>query len=133
MPVEFKSRRDCAYVCLKGVGNVSEVELIRGLRLMYENDEDTRRHKCALMDFSQCTQLDISSDAIRQAAEMNLAASKLMTPGAAVAIAVSKPFAFGLGRMWQSYADDTGWTTQVFDDLSEAELWLEDRYTELTS
>lgn len=125
MPVDFSSHRDCTYVCLTGHGDISDAELIAALQLMYANEEDTKRHRCALMDFSRSSNVDVSSEGIREAARLNLAASKLMAPGVAVAIVVSKPLTYGLGRMWQSYADNTGWTTSVFEDLDEAKSWLE--------
>ena len=127
MPVDFSSHRDGAYVCLRGHGDISDAELISAIRLMYSNEEATKLHKCALIDFSRGHPQHISSDSIREAAKLNITASKHMIPGAAVAIVVSQSLAYSLGRMWQAYADGTGWTTQVFQDLPEAENWLETR------
>jgi len=128
MPVDFSSHRDGAYVRLTGHGDITDAELIAAVQLMYSNDQDTKRHKCALIDFSRSQRLDISSEGVREAARLNVRASKLMARGAAVAIVVSKPLAYGFGRMWEAYADSTGWTTRVFKDLKEAEKWLEGRF-----
>ena len=116
---------------LTGHGDISDAELIGAVQLMYSNDQDTKRHKCALIDFSRSERLDISSEVVREAADLSVTASKLVAPGAAVAIVVSKPLAFGLGRMWEAYAEGTGWTTRVFQNLEEAENWLERRFAAL--
>lgn len=133
MTVEFSSHRDGTYICLTGRGDISDAELISAIQLMYSDDEATKRHRCALIDFSLCQVLDISNDGVREAARLNVKASKLMTPGAAVAVVVSESLAYGLGRMWEAYADGTGWTTQIFTDLNEAEDWLEAKINEMAS
>lgn len=128
MPVDFSSHRDSTYVCLTGHGDITDAELIGALQLMYANNEDTKRHRCALMDFSRSRDVNVSSEGVREAARLNLEASRMMIAGAAVAIVVSKPLTYGLGRMWQSYAENTGWDTQVFEDLDEAKRWLEEKF-----
>ena len=128
MPVNVSSHRDGSYVRLTSHGIITDDELLQAVQKMYASDEATRRHRCALMDFSQVEQVNVSSDTVRELAMINLDASKLVAPGAAVALAAPQALVYGLGRMWESYAQHTGWKTRVFEDLSEAEQWLEEQW-----
>lgn len=42
-----------------------------------------------------------------------------------IAAAMPSDLAFGLGRMWQAYADETGWKSHAFRAREEAENWVQ--------
>lgn len=127
MPVDFSSHRNGSYVRITGYGDISDAELLRAVRLMYADDEQTKRHRCALLDFSRVEKANVSNETIRDLARLNINASKLVTPGAAVALVAPDSLVYGLARMWGAYAESTEWATQVFQDLGDAEAWLEEQ------
>jgi hypothetical protein len=127
MPVDYACHRNGTYVRLTSHGVITDDELLSAVHLMYASDEDTKHHRCALLDFSLVEQAEVSSDAVREIARLNLAASKLVAPGAPVALVAPLDHMYGLGRMWEVFVEGTGWQTQVFKDLEEAKDWLEER------
>ncbi len=133
MPVDYSSHRSGSYVRLTSHGIITDDELLHAIQTMCASDEATRLHRCALMDFSRVERVDVSSDTVRELAQLNINASKLVTPGAAVALAAPQALVYGLGRMWEIYAQNTGWETRVFERLEEAEHWLEERLAAQTA
>ena len=56
---------------------------------------------------------------------VNIAMSKVVGV-IGVAIIAPQDAPFGMARMWEAFAHDTGWQTQVFHDRPAADLWLAD-------
>ena len=48
-----------------------------------------------------------------------------------VAAAAPTDAGFGLGRMWEVLAEETGWPTLIARDMSEAQKWLREKYREV--
>ena len=127
MPVEFSSHRGGTYVRLTGHGAITDDELLEAVAVMYASDENTKRHQCAMLDFSRVERADIRSETVLRIAKINVAASELVPPGASVALVASQTLVYGLGRMWEQLSNGTGWTTRTFTDIGEAERWLDQR------
>jgi hypothetical protein len=69
-------------------------------------------------------QLDnIPGDAIREAAERNVEISRLRPP-LRIAVLIDAGLGFGLARMWEQHAQETGWPLQIFTDEAAAWEWL---------
>ncbi len=70
-----------------------------------------------------------TAEEIRQAADKNIETSrqglKLI-----VAVVACTEVGYGLGRMWETFAEETGWPTTITRDMDEAEQWLHETYRE---
>jgi hypothetical protein len=75
-------------------------------------------------DYSQVEQADVDFTQIRQLASMHVDVSK-QNSQLVVAVHSSADFIFGMARMWESFAAETGWATQVFRSADEAKAWLQ--------
>jgi hypothetical protein len=74
-------------------------------------------------DYSQVEQTDVDFAQIRNLAAMHINVSK-QNPHLIVAVYSSADFIFGMARMWESFAAETGWATQVFRSADEAKAWI---------
>lgn len=74
-------------------------------------------------DYSQVEHTDVDFTQIRHLAAMHVNVAKL-NPQLVVAVHSSADFIFGMARMWESFAADTGWKTQVFRSAEEAKAWV---------
>jgi predicted Mrr-cat superfamily restriction endonuclease len=76
-----------------------------------------------LVDFSQMTEMKVTSEVVRQMVEINRKTAQL-APGVWVAIVAPSPLAYGMSRVWHSFAYDLDWTANVFHARPEAVAWL---------
>jgi hypothetical protein len=74
-------------------------------------------------DYSQVEETDVDLVQIRKLASMHVEVSK-QNSKLVVAVYSSANFIFGMARMWESFAAETGWTTQVFRSAGEAKAWI---------
>ena len=106
-----------------GTGVVTAMEIYHNALQVAADVERSKKLKYALIDFSQTTELQATPDSIRQVIEVNRKTAQL-TPGAFVAIIAPDPFAFGISRFWQAFAEDLGWSANVFHGRPAAIMWL---------
>ncbi len=71
-----------------------------------------------------------TAEEIRHAAGKNIETSKQGLV-LIVAVIVNTEVGYGLGRMWESFAEETGWPTRITRDMDEAERWLREQYLEV--
>jgi hypothetical protein len=76
-----------------------------------------------LSDYTECTVGDFPSELVRDLVEISVRVSRV-NPRLRVALAVTPDLLFGIGRMWDSLAAQTGWKSGIFRSLAEAEAWL---------
>ena len=78
-----------------------------------------------LFDFTEVTRLDVSSDAVRWAADWDLQASK-RNPSLCVAVVGEDPLLIGLTNMYRITFDTQGgpWEQGQFATVDEARAWL---------
>lgn len=106
-----------------GSGIVTGQELIAGATQVLDDIRGGLPICYALIDLTDITGFEVSSDDIRGVAKLNLSMAEIIGP-ARVAVVAAHDIAFGMARMWEAYAHTTAWQTQVFRDRSEAENWL---------
>ena len=106
------------------IGVLNDEILIQVTRERYASEERNRKLKYILNDYTQCTEINISSEIIRTVAQMaiNVAAYNQQVVIAGV---MPTDLEFGLGRMWQVYAEKTGWESRAFRSRSDAEEWIQ--------
>jgi len=81
----------------------------------------------ALADLSEVVELSISAEEIMLNASINTEISKYV-PRVIVAIVAPQDHVYGIARMWEAYAEETGWATRVFRNKSEALEWINDTH-----
>lgn len=76
-----------------------------------------------LSDYTNCTVGELPTAALHEVADISVRVAKV-NPDLIVALAMPADLLFGLGRMWDGLAAQTGWRTGVFRTLAEARAWL---------
>jgi hypothetical protein len=76
-----------------------------------------------LSDYTECTVGDFPTELVQDLVQISVRVSRV-NPRLRVALAVTPDLLFGIGRMWESLAAQTGWQARVFRSLREAETWL---------
>src|SRR5262245_43206870 len=97
----------------EGTGVLTGAEVIAPAVDLHEDRERARRITHGLVDLSAVTEFRVSPDDLRRIAMENRESAKLI-PRAFVAVVAPADHVFGSVRMWQVFADETGWVTQVF-------------------
>jgi hypothetical protein len=76
-----------------------------------------------LSDCSEVESTDADFAQIQRLAYINIQASKV-NPRLTYAVYTSKDFVFGMARMWEMLARETGWQISVFRSGEEAKAWI---------
>ena len=115
---------------IRGEGRVEESELLAALKEhLFQDPEKFRRYRYSLSDYSEISELDLSTQAIETIANYCREASAV-NPDAIVTIVAYRDFLYGLSRMWEAWLADTDWETMIFRTREEAEAWLRQRVEE---
>lgn len=109
---------------LKATGVLTGAELVEVNREFFARELD-RFAKAAtwLSDYTECSVGEFPSELVRDLVEISVRVSRV-NPRLRVALAVPPDLLFGIGRMWEGLAAETGWEAGVFRTLAEAEAWL---------
>ena len=129
MPVEVKFLDNRVGVLVVAKGVVTGEELINTVSGTTRSDEELKKIKYILIDFTQIESVKISSMEVKIIAENNIKTSKI-APHRVVAFAAEKDIIFGFSRMWQVFADKTSWETIVMRSRTDAEAWIKERIKE---
>lgn len=124
MPVSITIADDGLGVVLIAEGKLSFEDVLQA------NEDFFKRHawefpNCRywFADYSQVEETDVDFTQIRKLASMHVEVSK-QNSQLVVAVLSSANFIFGMARMWESFAAETGWATQVFRSADEAKAWI---------
>jgi hypothetical protein len=110
----------------RGEGVVNGADVVAASVEHHRLEERARRLRYGFVDFSQVTELRISAAEVEAIAGENRRTAAL-APNVVVAVLAPMDHAFGLSRMWETFAEVTGWSTRVFRDRVEALAWLRER------
>src|ERR1700733_6478266 len=104
------------------IGNVTVGE-VAAANEDYFAREDWTKLEYVITDFAGITDFQATTAEIRQLASL---AARIATfkPCHTIAIVAPSDFVFGLARMWEIFAEQTGWNTRVFRSRPEAEAWV---------
>lgn len=87
---------------------VDDAEYIESIKDRCKNAEFTKKCRYTLSDFTNVTALKISSDRTRKSTKLSIEAAK-QNKFILVVADLPTDIEYGMGRMWQSYAEETGW------------------------
>ena len=105
-------------------GVLTDELLIKCTKERYSSVERNKRLQYILNDYSKCSKIDINSDTVKYVATLAIDVSKL-NKNIVIAGVMPTDLEFGLGRMWQAYADETEWVSKTIRTRDEAENWIQ--------
>lgn len=108
-----------------GEGVLTGEEMLAGALRARAEVERAHRLECGLVDLSAVTELRATPEDLRRLAEAQMVTAR-MVPHAVAAVVAPADHSFGMARMWEAYADATGWITRVFRDRAAADAWLKE-------
>ena len=88
------------------------------------NNTNVVNQKYQILDFSQCTDFELSSDDINSLSQLAINASKINS-NIIMAIIAPTDLVFGMSRIYEVYAEESGFKIKVFRNKSDAESWVE--------
>jgi hypothetical protein len=130
MPIDIKDSDNGLGVIFTGRGIVTENEYLDIYKKHLTQDQDKfQKYRYSLNDWTEVTEVEISSDAITQIARLCMNAAKI-NPDLVVTNTANKTITFGLSRMWEFLADETKWEIMVFRNREDTEDWIRQKVKE---
>jgi hypothetical protein len=123
MPFRAEYSPDGAGVLLMGTGLLTGDELIAVTISIGQVGERLSRVRYALVDFSGVVEFRATSQDLAKLADEDVALARRL-PNLAIVIVASQPLVFGMSRMWEALAHQTGWRIMVVQTRDEAVDWL---------
>jgi hypothetical protein len=123
MPYSTEYLADGTGIYHEASGVLTGAEIIAAGAATHAVPETARRLTHALVDFTTVSEFRVTAEDFRQLAAENLVTASL-APNAVVAVVAPQDHIFGSVRMWQVFAEQTGWDTAVFRDRKLADDWL---------
>jgi hypothetical protein len=130
MPVDLEIRHGNIGLALVCHGLFNGKELISVHDQLLSSPDLLKPVKYALVDEVGVESIDIAIADLQQIAEQDKQLKDLFIPHLPVAIAATRDLQYGLARMWEVLAADTGWEVMVFRTLPEAAGWIQQRMKE---
>lgn len=107
-------------------GVVTDEELFDSAVERVLSGHDLNDFNYAISDFTEVTYFKISTDGIKANAEQAIDFSKYNKNFILVAV-MPEDLEFGMARMWQAYADESSWTSNVVKGMNVAKQWIEEQ------
>jgi hypothetical protein len=104
-------------------GAVAASELTAATVADYLGRENWPKVEYFISDFTGVTDLQATTDEIRELSSVE-ARTATFVPGLAMAVVAPSDFMYGMARMWQVFAQETGWSVGVFRSRAEADAWV---------
>jgi len=107
------------------LGDATLEKILKAAEEVYSEEYITKQ-KYQIIDFTKCTSFQLSSDDMRTIVEVDLETSK-SNPDIIIAIIAPQDIAFGMSRVYEAYADETGFRINVFRNKEESQLWIQNQ------
>jgi len=111
----------CVVLTCSGV--LTGQELINAMRRLVK--ERSNGIRCLITDLTVVDVIKISTNELRAIVEEDKLLSAFAEPEMRVAIVAPLDFGFGLFRMWEVFAEKTGWRILVFRSRALADPWVQ--------
>ena len=111
-------------------GLLTRSDLIESKNRLLESRERIKQCVYAIVDLFGVSSTELSASDVADIAEHDERIAAVIKPGAIVAIMAPKDSDYGLGRMWETLAENTGWETKVFRSREQGSAWLRARVRE---
>ncbi len=125
MPIEMKYMDNAIGVLYIAKGTLTGKEIIEADKKQLSNIEFLKKKKYFLGDFSGADAIEISTEELKQIAELGKE-MKSIAGNNVLAIVADQDLMLGLGKMWKVIVDIEGfeWHTNIFRKRDAAEIWL---------
>ena len=124
MPLKTEITPDGKGLLFTGTGHVAGIELIQSKIELLKDSARIRGVTFGRVDLTGITSFKMSTDEVHQLVELDKRIAAI-TPDAVVLVIANRDHDFGLARMWEMLAEETGWRMAVLRDRAEGERWLE--------
>lgn len=124
MPVQWRLQEPDGVLVVEGRGVVTDEEYQRAHAEFFSVTARPRPSRRTLADWTDVTELVLSSEAIRASVRMTGEFVRLLPGDHRVALVARAPAVFGMCRMWQTLIEQVGVEALVFEDRDEALAWL---------
>ena len=114
----------CVVLTCSGV--LTGQELINAMRSLVK--ERSNGIRCFITDLTAVDLATISTDELRAIVDEDKLLSAFAKPGMRVAVVAPLDFGFGLFRMWEVFAEKTGWRILVFRSRALADPWVQQTF-----
>lgn len=111
-------------------GVVTDEEIYRSGREKRAQLDKIKTYRYAITDLSRVEKFEITTDGIRDNAKITSDIFKI-NQVLLVAMVLPTKVEYGMGRMWQAYADSDGARSQLFKTRDEAERWIKNNLERL--
>ena len=109
------------YVTLEGKVTLDDFKV--GSSEAY-SEEHILNQNYQIIDFTSCSSFDLSSSDMLEIAKIDKKASEF-NPNIKIAIIAPSDLVFGMCRVYEAYADETGFDIMVLRTRQEAENWIQ--------
>jgi len=123
MPYEIEYQDALRCVITTYSGTVTDDEIIQSSLDKASQVEKIKTCRFAIMDMSRVEKFNITSVGLRENASLSRKLLK-QSDNAVVALVLPTEIEYGMGRVWQAYADDDGSKSRIFKIRSEADDWI---------
>ncbi len=124
MPFETTIDRDGTRVFTRYSGNLTASEVLTSIKERFADIEKLKKFRIIIADYTDVTQFSTGNADVRDYAELYLQAS-VHNKNVIMAGIMPTDQQFGLGRMWEVYAQEMPWRYRIFRSMDEAEIWLQ--------
>ena len=133
MPYNITFLEDEGGVMTTYSGTVTDDTILKSAHERMSSGFKIKDFRYSISDYSQVTDFAVTPNGIKANATLAIEFSKQNKDFILVAV-MPTDVEFGTGRMWQVYAEESGWTTRIVRTFEEADQWvkeqLEKRYPE---
>lgn len=119
MTISYSINKEAGLVHSRLTGDIDRNDIHAFFKEL-RNNKAFQPGSCALHDGRNINNMGVDYNSIHA-----LANDCPWGKGSYRAIVISRPLMFGLSRMYQSLLTENRGTIQIFDDLKEAEIWMD--------
>ena len=106
-------------------GTLTGGEIIEANEKLYTR-ENLQKLRYKIIDRTACEEYRVTPDEIKIIADQDKTAAQINRK-IIIVLVCTTPLQHGMTRMWQAYAEETGFETEIFSTRASADEWLCDR------
>jgi hypothetical protein len=106
-----------------GIGVLTGREVLDCNHALLETPESLSALEYAIVLLDDVTSFPATTNEIHELVDVHVQLSRV-NPSMLVAIVAPSDFLFGMARMWETLAAETGWSTAIFRSRQEADAWI---------
>ncbi len=125
MPFEIIIDKNGKRSVAKYFGELTASEILESIKERFSDIDKLKKFKIIIADYTDVTHFDTENADVRDYAEIYLKASAHNKDVIMIGI-MPTDLQFGLGRMWEAYAQGMPWPHQIFRSMGEARVWLKE-------